>query len=68
MVPYANPSYTTTRDYIDEVVAPALAPYAREFDLLAIAQDVLELNADEQVFTPRDDVDFWEVCYEHRRQ
>ena len=51
MVPYANPSYTTTRDYIDEVVEPALAPYAAE-----------------QVFTPRDDVDFWEVCYKHRHQ
>lgn len=61
-------SYTTTADYTAQVVEPALAPYAHEFDVIAIAQAVLEFNADEQVFTPRDDVDFWEVCYEHRRQ
>lgn len=68
MVPYANPSYTTTRDYIDEVVAPALAPYAAEHDMMAIAHEMLDFDVDAQAFVVDDEKDFWEVIYAHRLQ
>lgn len=67
--------YSTTTDYINDVVLPALGTYADEHDVDAIAADMTvwhnevdeadNINLDKSGLVERDDVDFWDVAATH---
>lgn len=70
-----NTIYTTTADYIAQEVAPALGKYADDYDMDAIAHDMLTwheethrlgaTHANRSGFVVRDGVDFWDVAERH---
>lgn len=67
--------YTTISDYIDQEVAPALGEWKDDYDMEAIAQDMLEwhsephplggINGDTFGLVVREDLDFWDVAELH---
>ena len=62
--------YTTKQDYISQVIVPALGDYAAEFDIDAIAYEMLNWHNDVNVpgnngFLEDEDKDFWEVVEAH---
>lgn len=67
--------YTTISDYIAQEVAPALGEWKDDYDMEAIAHEMLEwhsephplggINADTFGLVVRDDVDFWDVVERH---
>ena len=68
-------TWSTPNEYIELVVEPALGEYADDYDLDAIADDMLELNTDLDEFgrviantnkyIERGGVDFWDVVERH---
>lgn len=68
--------YTTTRDYITEVIHPALADLLEDYDVEGIAADMLVrrnvidprtglIHANYSGFVERQDVQFWDVVAAH---
>lgn len=67
--------FTTINDYINQEVIPALGDYADDYDVEAIAHDMLlwheethrlgATDANHSGFIIRDDVDFWDVADLH---
>lgn len=66
--------YVSTRDYIEEVIIPALGDHADDYDLTAISGEMLErhetvrdgmVNTNHSGLRERDDVDFWDVVARH---
>ncbi|MGJ4084378.1 hypothetical protein [Corynebacterium macclintockiae] len=67
--------YTTISDYIAQEVAPALGEWKDDYDMEAIAHDMLEwhsephplggINANTFGLIAREDVDFWDVAERH---
>lgn len=67
--------YTTATDYTDQVVIPALGDYAGEFNIDAIAEEMLvwhdEINEDGDIVVTRSGLvedpekDFWTVVQAH---
>lgn len=67
--------YTTISDYIAQEVAPALGEWKDDYDMEAIAHEMLEwhsephplggINADTFGLVVREDVDFWDVVQRH---
>ena len=62
--------YATTHDYIEEVVIPALGDQVGDYDLDAVASEMLErhettrdgtVDTNHSGLRERDDLDFWEV-------
>ncbi len=66
--------YVSARDYEEEVIIPALGDHADDYDLTAIAGEMLErhetvrdglVDTNHSGLRERDDVDFWEVVARH---
>ena len=66
--------YVSVRDYTEEVIVPALGNQADDYDLTAIAGEMLEqyetkrdgmIDTNHSGLRERDDVDFWEVIARH---
>lgn len=67
--------YSTISNYINEVILPALGEFASEFDVEAIARDMLTrhdvyttdgwVNASLSGYVERDDMGFWTVVESH---
>ena len=62
--------YVSARDYIEEVVIPALVDLVDDYDLDAVASEMLErhettrdgmVDTNHSGLRERDDLDFWEV-------
>lgn len=66
--------YISTRDYIEEVIIPALGDHADDYDLDSVASEMLErhetvrdglVDTNHSGLRERDDTDFWEVVARH---
>lgn len=58
--------FTTITDYIDQVLAPALGEYADDFDLMELADDCVDYDAERQAFVQTvDEEEFWKIVEAH---
>jgi|LSQX01.1.fsa_nt_gb hypothetical protein len=66
--------FVSARDYIEEVIIPALGNYADDYDLDSVASEMLErhetvrdgmVDTNHSGLREREDVDFWEVIARH---
>lgn len=60
-------TYTTYDEAIQREIIEPLGEYASEFDIDAIAEEVLTTTGEgiDYRFIPREDVDFWEIVEKH---
>lgn len=59
-------TYTTITDYIEQVLTPALGEYADDFDVMELAHDCVDYDADKQAFVQTVSEDeFWKIVEKH---